>query len=81
MAVCCVVGCERKYKRNDKDNNPKFYSFIAESYPKGMYRLIQCTSHSYRNQMYSILQKNPNGDFFVLSHLSIFRETVFGFFT
>ncbi len=31
--------------------------------------------------MYSILQKNPNGDFFVLSHLSIYRETVFGFFT
>jgi hypothetical protein len=30
---------------------------------------------------YSILQKNPNGDFFVLSHLSIYRETVFGFFT
>jgi hypothetical protein len=27
-------------------------------------------------EMYSILQKNPNGDFFVLSHLSIFRETV-----
>ncbi|KZR96493.1 Uncharacterized protein APZ42_009136 [Daphnia magna] len=26
MAVCCVVGCGRKYKRNDKDNNPKFYS-------------------------------------------------------
>jgi hypothetical protein len=30
---------------------------------------------------YSILQKNPNGDFFVLSHLSMYRETVFGFFT
>jgi hypothetical protein len=30
---------------------------------------------------YSNLQKNPNSDFFVLSHLSIHRETVFGFFT
>nr|CAH0103861.1 unnamed protein product [Daphnia galeata] len=28
MAVCCVVGCGRKYKRNDKDNNPKLYSIL-----------------------------------------------------
>jgi hypothetical protein len=33
MVVCCVVGCGRKYKRKDKDNNPKFYSIsIANLY-------------------------------------------------
>ena len=26
MTVCCVVECGRKYERNDKDNNSKFYS-------------------------------------------------------
>ncbi len=31
---------------------------------------------NFMNYMYSILQKNPNGDFFVLCHLSIFRENV-----
>jgi alpha-1,3-fucosyltransferase len=37
--------------------------------------IYHCTTDGQREK-YSILQKNPNGDFFVLSHLSIFRETV-----
>ncbi len=42
------------------------------------YQMVSQQNHTpgYITLTYSILQKNPNGDFFVLSHLSIFRETV-----